>query len=210
VHEGIAMNSRNEDRRARFEGWIERFGPELYGTCLRRLGGRRDLAEELMHEIYLVAWRRLDTFDGDDEGARHWLHRIAFNLTPAVWRRNPHQLELTPELLERHGDPVTTGDAAPGDVARLRHCLGELEPLDRSIVEMRYGLRSDPLAPDLTVELSWAEVAGMVTKLEGRPFQPDQGRMRASRALRRLKDCMEARACAGEAASPKTGEEDRP
>lgn len=192
------MSRASDLLQARFEGWVARFGPELYAVCLRRLGGRRVLAEELIHDTYVVAWQKLPQFEGDDEGARRWLHRIAYLLTPAVWRRNPSLPELTPEQLEQHRQEPPEPVADPSDVGHLKHCLGELEPLDSTLLKLRFGLCSDPAMLDEGPELSWAEVASTVSAQTGKPFQPDQGRMRATRAMKKLKLCLQQQQCQAE------------
>lgn len=201
------MHRASDSPQARFEHWIARFGPELYAVCLKRLGGRRALAEELLHDVYVVAWQKLPRFEGDDEGARRWLHRIAYLLTPAVWRRNPQLPELTPEQLEQHRAPTPEPEADPNDVRQLQHCLAELEPLDHTLLQLRFGLCSDPVMQEEGPELSWAEIASTVSAQTGKPFQPDQGRMRAHRAMKKLKLCLQNRQCQEEGPPPSRQED---
>ncbi len=46
---------------------------------LQRLTGRRDLAEDLVQEVFIIAWKRRDTLR-DQHGIRTWLYRTAVNV----------------------------------------------------------------------------------------------------------------------------------
>ncbi|MDQ3674322.1 MAG: sigma-70 family RNA polymerase sigma factor [Gemmatimonadota bacterium] len=49
-----------------------------YALCLRLVGGDTTDAAELLQDVFIRAWRRLDTFRGDSAFAS-WLHRLAVN-----------------------------------------------------------------------------------------------------------------------------------
>jgi RNA polymerase sigma-70 factor (ECF subfamily) len=46
---------------------------------VHRLTGRADLAEDLVQEVFLVAWKRRDELT-DPSGIRTWLYRVAVNV----------------------------------------------------------------------------------------------------------------------------------
>ena len=46
--------------------------------CIRLKGGDRSDATELMQDVFIKAWRRLETFRGDCAFSS-WLHRLAVN-----------------------------------------------------------------------------------------------------------------------------------
>lgn len=46
---------------------------------LQRLTGRRDLAEDLVQEVFLIVWKRRDEIQ-DQVGIRTWLYRVAVNV----------------------------------------------------------------------------------------------------------------------------------
>ena len=50
----------------------------VYGLCIRLIGGDRSDATELMQDVFVKAWRRLETFRGDCAFGS-WLHRLAVN-----------------------------------------------------------------------------------------------------------------------------------
>ncbi len=49
-----------------------------YALCLRLVGGDTTDATELLQDVFIRAWRRLDTFRGDSAFSS-WLHRLAVN-----------------------------------------------------------------------------------------------------------------------------------
>jgi len=50
----------------------------IYALCIRLKGGDRSDATELMQDVFVKAWRRLETFRGDCAFGS-WLHRLAVN-----------------------------------------------------------------------------------------------------------------------------------
>ena len=61
-----------------FELLYREHSPRLYALCLRLKAGDRADATELLQDVFVKAWRRLDTFRGDCAFVS-WLHRLAVN-----------------------------------------------------------------------------------------------------------------------------------
>jgi RNA polymerase sigma-70 factor (ECF subfamily) len=49
-----------------------------YALCLRLVGGDTNEATQLLQDVFIRAWRKLDTFRGDSAFSS-WLHRLAVN-----------------------------------------------------------------------------------------------------------------------------------
>ncbi len=104
---------------------------KLFGVCLRILG-ERELAEEVLQEVYVTIWRKADQFDPARASPITWLAAIARNkaidrlrLRGDAGRRRP--IEEAADV----ADPAEAADAALGrtqDHARLEACLDGLEP----------------------------------------------------------------------------------
>lgn len=147
--------------------------PKLLGI-LRRLLGRRDLAEELLHDVYLRVWDRAASFDPARGTAMAWLVTIARNAALDQIRRSGREVpaEDNPGLAER-ADPL---DLAAASQARraLEDCLGRLEEEPRRCVLWAYheGLTYDELA-----------------RRTGRPVNTVKSWV--SRSLQRLRACLE-------------------
>jgi RNA polymerase sigma-70 factor (ECF subfamily) len=101
----------------------------------------RGLAEDVVQETMIKAWRSLGTFRGDSS-MRTWVLRIAHNTSIDAMRRRRDRSfapEDLPETAETEGgteDPAARA-AGRSDLATLRSALGELDELSRSIVVLR-------------------------------------------------------------------------
>jgi RNA polymerase sigma-70 factor (ECF subfamily) len=61
-----------------FELLYREHSPRIYALCLRLKAGDSSDATELLQDVFIKAWRRLDTFRGDSAFVS-WLHRLAVN-----------------------------------------------------------------------------------------------------------------------------------
>jgi RNA polymerase sigma-70 factor (ECF subfamily) len=61
-----------------FELLYREHSPRIYALCLRLKAGDTSDATELLQDVFIKAWRRLDTFRGDSAFAS-WLYRLAVN-----------------------------------------------------------------------------------------------------------------------------------
>jgi RNA polymerase sigma-70 factor (ECF subfamily) len=61
-----------------FEVLYREHSGRVYALCVRLKGGDRSDATELMQDVFVKAWRRLETFRGDCAFGS-WLHRLAVN-----------------------------------------------------------------------------------------------------------------------------------
>lgn len=72
-------------------------GPELYRFALRQLGDG-GAAQDVVQEVFLRAWRAMDSYDPQLAGLRTWLFAIARNVVVDEARRfavRPWQRDLT-------------------------------------------------------------------------------------------------------------------
>jgi RNA polymerase sigma-70 factor (ECF subfamily) len=100
-------------------------------------------ADDLANEVFLRAFRTLDTFRGDGERFKSWLFTIAHHAAIDDKRRRTRRVAEVP-LPERNGD--ATGDPG-GDVEnealaalagdRIRALLDQLSPDQRDVLLLR-------------------------------------------------------------------------
>lgn len=113
--------------RAAFAALYDHFAPRLK-AWLMRLGAAEDVAEELMQESLITAWRRAASFDPAQASVATWLFTIARNKRIDHLRRDrrpefdPHDPALVPDP-EPAPDQIV--DAAQ-DEAQLRAALQDL------------------------------------------------------------------------------------
>lgn len=114
--------------------------PKLYGIVLRILR-RRDVADEVLQEVYVKIWEHAADFDATRASPITWMAAIARNRAlDEVRKKTPVSIEDAPEALE-----FATSDPSPlqaleqsQDAARLKACLAQLEPVKRDIVMLAY------------------------------------------------------------------------
>jgi len=61
-----------------FEQLYREHSGRTYALCLRLVGGDANDAKELLQDVFVRAWRKLDSFRGESAFSS-WLHRLAVN-----------------------------------------------------------------------------------------------------------------------------------
>lgn len=90
-----------------FDTLYERYARVVHGLLLARVG--RDEADDLVQDVFLTAWRRLDDLR-DPAAFGGWIAMIARNRATDFHRRRAEFVEL-PENLESPGDTSNEADA---------------------------------------------------------------------------------------------------
>ena len=125
--------------------------PRLMAVLLRLLR-RRELAEDVLHDVYLRVWDRAGTYDPKRGSATGWLLAITRNVALDHCRQRRHQVVGAGECLDltdgaSQPDPAALADASAA--ARALHaCLERLEAEPRRCLTLAYyeGLTYDELA----------------------------------------------------------------
>lgn len=124
--------------------------PKLYGIILRILK-RRDLADEVLQEVYVKIWDRASDFNPAIASPITWMSTIARNRAlDEARRKRPDSIEDYPQLVDIPADDpsalmiVMRGE----DGRRLADCLSQLDLTRRQMVVLAYcdGLSRDELA----------------------------------------------------------------
>lgn len=113
--------------RAAFAALYDHFAPRLK-AWLMRLGTPEDVAEELMQESLITAWRRAASFDPAQASVATWLFTIARNKRIDRLRRERRpEIDPSDPLLVPEPEPAPDAivDAAQ-DEAQLRAALQDL------------------------------------------------------------------------------------
>jgi len=125
---------------AAFDALYDTTSSKLYGIIFRILR-RRDIADEVLQEVYVKIWERAADFDPGRASPITWMATIARNRAlDEVRRRVPASIEDAPEALN-----VPSSDTQPlhalelsQDVARLNACLDKLDPQRKQLVVDAY------------------------------------------------------------------------
>jgi len=165
------------DRRA-FAAIYTLTSAKLYGIILR-ISRRRDLADEVLQEVYVRIWERAADFDAARASPIAWMAAIARNRALDEARRK--QIVESGAPIEEAGEIVDPAATAPAllelaeDNVRLHDCLGQLEAKRADIVRLAY---LDGLSREELSQRFGAPVATIKTWLH--------------RSLKQLKDCLSA------------------
>ncbi len=113
------------------------------------------LAEDVVHEATIRAWRYLDTFRGDGS-PKSWLLRITHNTAVSMLRKlkdTPHDPMLMPETRITHVEEAALDGAF---LSAFETALFELDEISRSAVALREieGMAYEDIAEVLGVPLS--------------------------------------------------------
>lgn len=138
----------------------------------------RGLAEDVVQETMIKAWRSLGGFRGDSS-VRTWVLRIAHHTAIDVLRRRRDAAVAPADLPETEGarsDDPQARAAARAQVVALREALGTLDDTSRSVVLLREveGLSYQQIAD--TLELSVPVVKTRLLRARRRLQQAVEGR----------------------------------
>jgi len=143
----------------------ERHGGLLLGLALRIVRERRE-AEDLLHDVFLEAWRSAKSFDPKRGRVRTWLairmrSRALDHQKSARVSRNAGDagLDVLPD--ER--------DVASPDHRRVRSALGTLAAEQRAVIELAYfdGLSCSEIAAKIAIPIGTVKsrLAAALTRL---------------------------------------------
>jgi len=177
-----AGSSSAGDRRAAVVDLMRAHGDAVLGLCIRVLRDR-DLAEEVRQQTFLEAFRDFDRFQGRSS-RRSWLLGIAgHRCLDVIRKRHSGWIESNDDALINRHDP----GSGPREqleqaqlAAALEECMRALSPEVRMTVLMRF-----------QTELSYEQLAVQLSA------RADALQMRVTRALTRLRRCLESKGAHG-------------
>jgi len=169
-----ALSKMAEGDKVAFEAVYAATCVKLYGVVVRILG-RRDLAEEVLQEVYVRVWQRAGEFDPTRSSPITWMVAIARNRAlDEAKRKTMRALDDMPELLQLPSEEDPLASLERGEERRrLEVCLDGLEAEKKQIIRLAYHY-------GMTRE----EIAGRIK----RPVATVKTWLR--RSLAQLKDCL--------------------
>lgn len=134
---------------------VEHFGNVLHGTAYM-MTRDQTLAEDLVQETFLLAWRNISAFKSGSN-LKAWLLRILVNRTVSEQRKKKvTQIELEEGVAVLSG-PDQVEELALRNVERerIRRALETLPPDQRQAVVLRY--YAELTGPEIAQTLGWRE-----------------------------------------------------
>lgn len=118
-----------------WRAWYDAVFPSLDAYVRWRCGGRRDLAEEILQETWVVAVGSLRRFDADRGTFLGWLRGIAAGLLANRLRKDRRRRELQAELRPRE----ESREAADRERAEaVAHALASLPDHYEAVLRAKY------------------------------------------------------------------------
>ena len=114
--------------------------PQLFCLALG-IVRRREQAEEILQDSFLLVWRHARSFDRERGTAMAWLARIVRNQCFDLLRRRGREVPLDPAMMESWADPAIGPETAAADSEAARQllgCLDELEANPRQCILLAY------------------------------------------------------------------------
>ena len=131
----------SQDRRA-FASLYAASSSKLYGIILRILK-RRDVAEDILQDVYVRIWERAMDFDSRKAPAIAWMIAIARNRALDELRRAAVGLDAidadaeVANVVSEDEDPLAAAERSD-NLRRLAECLNKLDKNRRDIVLLAY------------------------------------------------------------------------
>lgn len=122
------MNDREEGRRQRFDALFAAHSTEIVAYCNWRGGSPSD-AQDAAAEVFLTAWRRLDTVP-DGDAARVWLYATARRMLANQHRSRRRHAALR-ERLALEAAAARPAHPLDRETALVHDALRRLRPVDR-------------------------------------------------------------------------------
>jgi RNA polymerase sigma-70 factor, ECF subfamily len=119
------------DRRARLDALFTAHASDVYAFARRRSSPA--IAEDVVSETFLVAWRRLDSVP---DTPRPWLLAVARRVLANQRRSNGRQSALKSRLGARDTNAWRTADVEQSGAAAVLEALAELAPADRDALTL--------------------------------------------------------------------------
>jgi len=122
----------SDSHRLRYEQWVRSYAPALFRYAYR-LSGARSLAEDLMQETFLEAWKSM-TRQTKEDGARGWLFQI-------LRRRHAHYLRDTRHHREQTRLPEDFDAQPAGSIRMPLEILAEQDAIQAALNELPPAIR---------------------------------------------------------------------
>lgn len=146
---------------AALKALYEREARTMIGVSTR-IVRRRELAEEIVHDVFVQVWRHAGTFNPALGSGRTWLFAILRNRSISALRTVSRELPTEDQVLTAAVEQNAPAEDAFDKLAEgsaLRRCLEHLEPRRRLGVLLAYveGLSHGEIAARLGVPLGTAK-----------------------------------------------------
>lgn len=129
-----------QGNRQSFAAFYQATSGKMFGICLQLLR-RRDLAEEVVQEVYAKIWQKAANFDATRASPITWAATIARNrCLDELRKKTPVSLDELQETQEFAADEINPLASMENsqDLAALMRCLNQLEEEKKQMILLAY------------------------------------------------------------------------
>jgi RNA polymerase sigma-70 factor, ECF subfamily len=129
-----------QDRHNLFAELVARHHSQLYAYILATVRNRVD-ADDVFQSVYLVLWRKFESFDPNSSHFYPWARQTAKLVIYSFFRHKKKLLNCVgEELLDALAETVLedSGSETESYLAALEHCRERLDAADQELLELRY------------------------------------------------------------------------
>jgi RNA polymerase sigma-70 factor (ECF subfamily) len=125
-------NERGDDRMGRFRSLYQSTFNDIYSYATRALSPDQSEIDDVVAEVYLVVWRRIDDLPQSPQD-RLWLFGVARNVVRNTKRSTNRRLRLVDRIHRQTRPPVGSSDSSDVDVT---DALRRLSPNEREVMQL--------------------------------------------------------------------------
>jgi len=150
MNEDVIILLAKQGQEDAFRQLYEAHREKIYRTAFRYTKNQQD-AEDIMHETFIKAFRKIDTFDFQlNASFSSWLYRICIHSAIELLRkRKRRKTPQTDSLSDLANDPEAVQPSPEKSavinqtIYKLKHALHVLSPKQMVIFDMRYSQHMD-------------------------------------------------------------------
>ena len=113
----------------------------VFRYCCRRLFNRHD-AEEVTSTVFFRVMRTIHTFEGNYDGFRNWLYRIAINSVNDYLKTSKRQADVIENAVQYHGHGQVFTCESDDELQKrnlaVKQALLGLKPKYQTVITLRY------------------------------------------------------------------------
>ena len=144
------------------EELYERYSPLLF-TLINRIVENKELAEEVLSDVFVIIWQKIEKFDFKTNNVYTWLVLLARNKALDVLKRNNNP-GMLPEYDDEYENefiiPKLSDSIIPLDLEKIlsknsgiTNALNKLTDAQKYVIELAFyhGLKEDDIAKKLNI-----------------------------------------------------------
>ena len=121
--------------------FLHRYSNAIYSLIVRIVASKED-AEELTQDVFLKAFKKLDTFHGKS-GFLTWIYRIAYNTAISATRKTRQEIycfdeSMIDKVSEQHVDQLFENDENEALHHKLHLSMDKLNPEEKMLLLLHY------------------------------------------------------------------------